>query len=91
MGWIPPGFAFVGQRQVRNHIDMLMYTDGLTTFSVFIEVASGAIPEGVAQRGATLAVMDSLSYANKNYRITVVGEIPVVTAQKIAQNIDGIQ
>lgn len=91
LGWIPPGFAFVGQRQVRNHIDMLMYTDGLTTFSVFIEEASGAIPEGVAQRGATLAVMDSLNYANKNYRITVVGEIPVVTAQKIAQNIDGIQ
>jgi sigma-E factor negative regulatory protein RseB len=90
LAWIPPGFAFVGQRQVRNQIDMLMYTDGLTTFSVFIEEASGSIPEGVAQRGATLAVMDSLRYANKNYRITVVGEIPVVTAQKIAQNIDGI-
>lgn len=88
--WVPPGFAFVGQRQVRNQIDMLMYTDGLTTFSVFIEEASGSIPEGVAQRGATLAVMDSLRHANKNYRITVVGEIPVVTAQKIAQNIAGI-
>nr|WP_324258656.1 MucB/RseB C-terminal domain-containing protein [Cellvibrio fontiphilus] len=88
--WIPPGFAFVGQRQVKNQIDMLMYTDGLTTFSVFIEEATGAVPEGVAQRGATLAVMDSLTSGNKNYRITVVGEIPVVTAQKIAQNISGI-
>lgn len=88
--WVPPGFAFVGQRQVREQIDMLMYTDGLTTFSVFIEAASGAIPEGVASRGATLAVMDSLSYQGKSYRITVVGEIPVVTAQKIAQNIGGI-
>jgi len=88
--WVPPGFAFVGQRQVRNHIDMLMYTDGLTTFSVFIEEATGSIPEGVAQRGATLAVMDSLAHANKDYRITVVGEIPVVTAQKIAQNIKGL-
>lgn len=90
LGWVPPGFAFVGQRQVRNQIDMLMYTDGLTTFSVFIEEAGGAIPEGVASRGATLAVMDSLSYESKRYRITVVGEIPVVTAQKIAQNIGGI-
>lgn len=88
--WVPQGFAFVGQRQVRNQIDMLMYTDGLTTFSVFIEAASGAIPEGVAQRGATLAVMDSLRYQDKSYRITVVGEIPVVTAQKIAQNISGL-
>jgi len=90
LAWVPPGFAFVGQRKVREQIDMLMYTDGLTTFSVFIEIASGAIPEGVAQRGATLAVMDSLSYQGKRYRITVVGEIPVVTAQKIAQNIGGI-
>lgn len=90
LAWVPPGFAFVGQRQVRNQIDMLMYTDGLTTFSVFIEAATGAIPEGVASRGATLAVMDSLSYQGKSYRITVVGEIPVVTAQKIAQNIGGI-
>lgn len=90
LAWVPPGFAFVGQRQVRDHIDMLMYTDGLTTFSVFIDAAAGAIPEGVASRGATLAVMDSLTYQGKNYRITVVGEIPVVTAQKIAQNIGGI-
>lgn len=90
MDWVPPGFAFVGQRQVRTQIDMLMYTDGLTTFSVFIEAAGAVIPEGVAQRGATLAVMDSLSFKGKNYRITVVGEIPVVTAQKIAQNIKGI-
>lgn len=90
LAWVPPGFAFVGQRKVREQIDMLMYTDGLTTFSVFVEGATGAIPEGVAQRGATLAVMDSLSYQGKRYRITVVGEIPVVTAQKIAQNIGGI-
>lgn len=90
LAWVPPGFAFVGQRKVRDQIDMFMYTDGLTTFSVFIEAASGAIPEGVASRGATLAVMDSLSYQGKSYRITVVGEIPVVTAQKIAQNIGGI-
>jgi sigma-E factor negative regulatory protein RseB len=89
LAWVPPGFAFVGQRQVREHIDMLMYTDGLTTFSVFIELAGEMIPEGVAQRGATLAVMDALRYRDKNYRITVVGEIPVITAQKIAQHIQG--
>jgi len=90
LNWVPPGFVFSGQRQVRQKIDMLMYTDGLTTFSVFIEQAEGVIPEGVAQRGATLAVMDALTYRDKTYRITVVGEIPAITAQKIAQNIGGI-
>ncbi len=88
--WVPPGFAFVGQKVVHDDIDMLMYTDGLTSFSVFIEPAHSAIPEGVAQRGATLAVMDSLRFKDTFYRVTVVGEIPVVTAQKIAQNIAGL-
>lgn len=85
--WIPPGFAFVGQKVVKEHIDMLMYTDGLTTFSVFIDSATTSVPEGVAQRGATLAVMDKLIINNQPMRVTVVGEVPVVTAQKIAQNI----
>jgi len=87
LNWAPPGFAFVGQKQVRDHIDMLMYTDGLTSFSIFIEPSSQASPEGVAQRGATLAAMDQLEIGSERYRVTVVGEIPVVTAQKIAQNI----
>ena len=88
--WIPPGFAFVGQKVVKNDIDMLMYTDGLTSFSVFIELAGEAVPEGVAKRGATLAAMDQFTLNNQRYRVTVVGEIPVAAAQKIAQNIGGI-
>ncbi len=90
LAWVPPGFVFTGQRQVRQKIDMLMYSDGLTTFSVFIEPAAGVIPEGVAHRGATLVIMDALTYQGKTYRITVIGEIPIVTAQKVAQSIGGI-
>lgn len=88
--WVPPGFAFVGQKVVKDDIDMLMYTDGLTSFSVFIEMAGEAVPEGVAKRGATLAAMDQFTLNNQRYRVTVVGEIPVAAAQKIAQNIGGI-
>jgi len=91
LGWAPAGFAFVGQRSMKDNIDMLMYTDGLSTFSVFVQPAAGVvIPEGVAQRGATLAVMDAFSYQGQNYRVTVVGEIPVAAAQKIAQNVKGM-
>lgn len=90
VNWSPAGFAFVGQRTMKDNIDMLMYTDGLSTFSVFVQPAAGVvIPEGVAQRGATLAVMDAFSYQGQNYRVTVVGEIPVAAAQKIAQNVRG--
>lgn len=85
--WLPAGFAFVGQKQVRGNIDMLMYTDGLASFSVFIEASDSSAPEGIAQRGATLAVMDQLVLGEQVYRVTVVGEIPVASAQQIAQNI----
>lgn len=88
--WLPAGFAFVGERSLKDDIDMLMYTDGLSTFSVFVQPATNVIiPEGVAQRGATLAVMDAFSHQGQNYRVTVVGEIPVVAAQKIAQHVRG--
>jgi sigma-E factor negative regulatory protein RseB len=68
-------------------MEMLMFTDGLATFSVFIEPAVDTVPEGVAQRGATLAMMTGVEYQNKIYRVTIVGEIPVITAQRLAQGI----
>jgi len=89
IAWVPQGFAFAGQRKLANGQDMLMYTDGLTTFSIFLEPAKGSTPEGVGQRGATLAYMSHLMVNNSLYRISVVGEIPVAAAAKIAQNIAG--
>jgi len=73
-----------------NGQTMLMYTDGLTTFSVFIEATNSFVPEGLGKRGATLAYMSRLTVKNMNYRVSVVGEIPVVAAAKIAQNITGL-
>ncbi|RZA00471.1 MAG: transcriptional regulator [Moraxellaceae bacterium] len=90
IGWVPPGFAFAGQRQLPNGQAMLMYTDGLTTFSVFIEATSSFVPEGVGKRGATLAYMSRLVVRDVVYRASVVGEIPVAAAAKIAQNITGL-
>lgn len=89
VAWVPQGFAFAGQRKLTNGQDMLMYTDGLTTFSIFLEPAKGNTPEGIGQRGATLAYMSHLMVNNSLYRINVVGEIPVAAAAKVAQNIVG--
>lgn len=87
LAWLPKGFTFAGEGKPRNNLEMLMFTDGLATFSVFIEPAVDTIPEGVAQRGATLAMMTGLEYQEQLYRVTIVGEIPVITAQRIAQGI----
>lgn len=90
VAWIPPGFVFAGERQLANGQTMLMYTDGLTTFSIFIEASTSYVPEGSGKRGATLAYMSRLSVNNKTYRVNVVGEIPIAAAAKIAQNITGL-
>lgn len=90
IAWVPPGFVFAGQRQLANGQTMLMYTDGLTTFSVFIEATTSFVPEGVGKRGATLAYMSRLVVKDNVYRVSVVGEIPVAAAAKIAQNITGL-
>jgi sigma-E factor negative regulatory protein RseB len=87
LAWLPNGFTFAGEGKPRDNLEMLMFTDGLATFSVFIEAAIDTIPEGVAQRGATLAMMTGLKHQEQLYRVTIVGEIPVITAQRIAQGI----
>jgi sigma-E factor negative regulatory protein RseB len=89
VGWVPNGFAFAGERKLANGQDMLMYTDGLTTFSIFLEASTGFVPEGTGRRGATLAYMSRLTHNNVVYRVSVVGEIPVAAAREIAQNIAG--
>lgn len=90
LNWVPQGFKFAGQQMLNNGQDMLMYTDGLTTFSVFLEPTTNTAPEGVGQRGATLAYMSRVAVKNSTYRVSVVGEIPVAAAAKIAQNIAGL-
>jgi sigma-E factor negative regulatory protein RseB len=85
--WVPPGFVFAGQQKIHEVRDMLMYTDGMTTFSVFIEPTETALPELVGHRGATLALMSRLTKGADLYRVTVVGEIPQITAEQVAQGI----
>jgi len=86
--WVPAGFAFSGQQRVDNVRDMLMYTDGLTTFSVFVEATDAPPPEGIGQRGATVFFMNKIVQDDQVYRVTVVGEIPAVAAEQIALGIE---
>lgn len=88
LDWLPPGFVFSGQQTVQSDTEMLMYTDGLSTFSVFLAPADGdrAI-EGRAQRGATNAYMGQVAAGEQRFRVTVVGEVPVQTAEQVANGI----
>ncbi|MDQ2075279.1 MucB/RseB C-terminal domain-containing protein [Marinimicrobium sp. ABcell2] len=86
--WLPPGFEFSGERQVNNRTHMLMYTDGLATFSIFIQPRGDQfLIEGRAQRGATTAYMGAVSDGRQDYRLTVVGEVPSAVAEQLAQSL----
>lgn len=91
--WLPAGFVFTGQERKQlegggRWRDTLMYTDGLTSFSAFIEpVASESALDGRAQKGATVVYLSSLRRGEDSYRVTVVGEVPLQTAQRVASAI----
>lgn len=88
VSWLPSGYVPAGQSSVEGVGDVMLYTDGLSAFSVFIRPFEKALAaQGKAQRGATVAYMKQQLLDSIPYTITVVGEIPARTAQRIAASI----
>ncbi|TCS39803.1 MucB/RseB C-terminal domain-containing protein [Reinekea marinisedimentorum] len=86
--WLPEGFqlthAFAGM-QADKWTERRSYSDGLTSFTVFVEKGMAMKNKtSLAKMGATNALMAEQS----GYAITVVGEIPTVTAKKLATQIE---
>lgn len=85
LGWMPAGFVPAGASRLIDVGDVQLYTDGLSAFSVFLEpMGKNVAAQGKAQRGATVAYMQQHVFNGKAYTVTVVGEIPAITAQRIA-------
>ncbi|MGA6104904.1 MucB/RseB C-terminal domain-containing protein [Pseudomonas solani] len=88
--WLPEGFTLTSaiQRQSPVSSDLvacLLYGDGLARFSVFLEPLHGAPVEDVrVELGPTVAVSRRLGTSDGDVMVTVVGEIPVGTAERIA-------
>ena len=68
--------------------DTITYTDGMAAFSVFIEkIVNQKYEEVTAQKGATVAVTRIVNYPEGDHLVTVVGEIPMKTAKRIALSV----
>ncbi len=94
--WVPDGFTMASWDIRRTpsslkSVDTLMYSDGLATFSVFIEdMPESGASQLVSRSGATVAVSKVVAgrpEETAQHLVTVVGEIPTATAQRIAQSI----
>jgi sigma-E factor negative regulatory protein RseB len=88
--WLPPGFELTSSTarkdpSTKTQVSSLMYDDGLARFSVFLEPLNGEkITDTRTQLGPTVAVSRRLTTAQGDMMVTVVGEIPAGTAERIA-------
>ena len=88
--WLPPGFELSSSAARQDPdskalVTNLMYGDGLARFSVFIEPVSKSAGTDIrTQLGPTVAVSRRLTTPKGDAMVTVVGEIPIGTAERIA-------
>ena len=88
--WLPAGFELTSSTSrkdpaTKTQVNSLMYDDGLARFSVFLEPLNGApVTDTRTQLGPTVAVSRRLTTPQGEMMVTVVGEIPVGTAERIA-------
>ncbi|MDI9246126.1 MucB/RseB C-terminal domain-containing protein [Marinobacter sp. CHS3-4] len=88
LGWKPQGFEPAAAPS-SGAGGAVAFSDGLASFSVFVESASGLeMPSGTSRIGATTVYMKRLELASGDFLVTVVGEIPLETVVKVANSVE---
>lgn len=86
--WLPDGFRQAGRTAARADKpdrSARVFTDGLAAFTVFFEPRKSHTQETSRAHGATVAVNRIMEDADA--LVTVVGEIPLATASKVADHV----
>jgi sigma-E factor negative regulatory protein RseB len=91
IGWLPGGFMLTDAIEGSGHNKT--YTDGLANFSVFVELMpqmeeTGA---GMARQGGTTAYTRGMVIAGRPALVTVLGEVPVNTARRVADSVTWVE
>jgi len=85
--WAPSGFMSINGKDPLGG-NVLVFSDGLANYSVFIEkTEDDMMPEGASQVGATVAYAQTLTFNSHQYSVTVIGEIPAMTAMLVAESV----
>lgn len=87
LAWLPDGFMATDAAPMESQ--RKSYTDGLASFSVFLEPLGVAIKpgEGVERQGSTVAYTRGVLLQRRPVLITVLGEIPTNTARMLADSV----
>lgn len=87
LDWLPAGFEPAATPRSDKR-QVIAFSDGLTAFSVFVEdVASLDMPTGASRIGATTVYLRPIQSDGRQVLISVVGEVPPVTARKVAESV----
>ena len=85
LAWAPPGFKLLAE--IAEAPAMLRLGDGLATVTVFIDAAVEDAPVAL-QDGPTAAVVRHRPHCDgAAYQITVIGEVPLPAAERIAESL----
>lgn len=90
--WLPEGFVPVGNRLTTQGEQVLMFSDGLVSVSVFMIKNSGvdSLSKATARHGASVVVLAPVNLSSGR-TVAVVGEVPSSTARKIAVSVRSLQ
>ncbi|NQD37353.1 hypothetical protein HPT27_09960 [Permianibacter sp. IMCC34836] len=93
VGWLPDGFTLRSQQmQHRNDstvpVQHLLFSDGVASISVYVSLP----PQGVnsLERTWRKGAMTIVETADRERRVTVVGDIPSQTARRIAGSVKAL-
>ena len=85
---VPPGFLQVAEDFLEGDRVSLAYSDGISVFSVLIDVApEPKYPELVARIGPTQMAVTRYTHNSTDYQIIVSAEMPRVTVNQIALSV----
>ena len=91
--WVPDGFSVknVTQRPspVSEHkTDAVIYSDGIASFSIFVEPDETRVLSQASENiGALAAVSKVFRRGDTYFHVTVVGEVPLGTAERVAVSV----
>ena len=92
-GWLPEGFTMATRdhHRIQGRTGVLhsaTYSDGLATFTLFVEPASSAKPDGKLRRkGPTVVLARPVRLGRRSFVTTLVGEVPAETARRVLKHV----
>jgi sigma-E factor negative regulatory protein RseB len=92
-GWLPEGFALATRDHYRSQgrtgvLQSATYSDGLASFTLFVEPAAATEPDGKLRRkGPTVVLAMPMQEHRRSFVTTLVGEVPPATARRVLKQV----